>query len=163
MVTRFGFSNLGPMALEGPGAEVFLGRDWFNQQPGYAESTGQAIDAKIRHLAKNALAQAIALLESRRELMDHLVEVLIAEKPSTVIGSARSQAPMKRLLLLLPLVVVAARMQIESLWFDQFAWTNVLLKRWLRCSRGWHCFRCSLHGLGRDSSRVKRCNNSGNA
>ena len=38
---------------------------------------------------------------------------------------------MKRLLLLLPLVVVAARMQIEWLWFDQFDWTNVLLKRWL--------------------------------
>jgi len=38
---------------------------------------------------------------------------------------------MRRLLLLLPLVVVAARMQIEWLWFDQFDWTNVLLKRWL--------------------------------
>ena len=80
MVTRFGFSNLGPMALEGPGAEVFLGRDWFNQRPGYAESTGQAIDAQIRQLAKNALAQAIALLEPRRELMDQLVDVLITEE-----------------------------------------------------------------------------------
>ena len=38
---------------------------------------------------------------------------------------------MRRLLLLLPLVVVAARMQIEWLWFDQFHWTNVLLERWL--------------------------------
>ena len=38
---------------------------------------------------------------------------------------------MRRLLLLLPLVVVAARMQIEWLWFDQFAWSEVLLKRWL--------------------------------
>ena len=38
---------------------------------------------------------------------------------------------MRRHLLLLPLVVVAARMQIEWLWFDQFDWTNVLLKRWL--------------------------------
>ena len=38
---------------------------------------------------------------------------------------------MRRLLLLLPLVVLAARMQIEWLWFDQFDWTNVLLKRWL--------------------------------
>ena len=38
---------------------------------------------------------------------------------------------MRRLLLLLPLVVVAARMQIEWLWFDQFAWSDVLLKRWL--------------------------------
>ena len=80
MVTRFGFSNLGPMALEGPGTEVFLGRDWFNQRPGYAESTGQAIDSQIRQLAKNALAQAIALLEPRRELMDQLVDVLIAEE-----------------------------------------------------------------------------------
>jgi len=38
---------------------------------------------------------------------------------------------MRRLLLLLPLVVVAARMQIEWLWFDQFSWSDVLLKRWL--------------------------------
>ena len=38
---------------------------------------------------------------------------------------------MRRLLLLLPLVVVAARMQIEWLWFEQFGWTDVLLKRWL--------------------------------
>ena len=38
---------------------------------------------------------------------------------------------MRRLLLLLPLVVVAARMQVEWFWFDQFAWSDVLLKRWL--------------------------------
>ena len=38
---------------------------------------------------------------------------------------------MKRLLVLLPLVVLAARMQIEWLWFDQFNLANVLLERWL--------------------------------
>jgi cell division protease FtsH len=80
MVTRFGFSRLGPLALEGPGAEVFLGRDWFNERAGYAEVTGQAIDEQIRTLAKNALAQAVSLLESRRELMDQLVEALIEEE-----------------------------------------------------------------------------------
>ena len=80
MVTRFGFSSLGPLALEGAGSEVFLGRDWFNQRPGYAETTGQAIDGQIRTLAKNALAQAISLLESKRELMDQLVEALIEEE-----------------------------------------------------------------------------------
>jgi cell division protease FtsH len=79
MVTRFGFSSLGPMALEGAGSEVFLGRDWFSQRPGYAETTGQAIDAQIRTLAKNALAHAVTLLEARRELMDQLVEALIEE------------------------------------------------------------------------------------
>ena len=80
MVTRFGFSSLGPLALEGPGSEVFLGRDWFSQRPGYAESTGQAIDSQIRFLAKSALQQAISLLEPRRDLMDQLVDALIDEE-----------------------------------------------------------------------------------
>jgi cell division protease FtsH len=80
MVTRFGFSSLGPQALEGAGSEVFLGRDWFSQRPGYAETTGQAIDGQIRTLAKNALAHAVSLLESKRELMDQLVEALIEEE-----------------------------------------------------------------------------------
>ena len=80
MVTRFGFSSLGPVALEGPGTEVFLGRDWFSQRPGYAESTGQAIDAKIRDLAKQSLAHAVSLLEPRRAVMDRLVDALIEEE-----------------------------------------------------------------------------------
>jgi len=80
MVTRFGFSSLGPVALEGPGTEVFLGRDWFSQRPGYAESTGQAIDTRVRDLAKQSLAQAVTLLESRREVMDRLVDALMEEE-----------------------------------------------------------------------------------
>ena len=80
MVTRFGFSSLGPVALEGPDTEVFLGRDWFSQRPGYAESTGQAIDTRVRDLAKQSLAQAVSLLESRREVMDRLVDALMEEE-----------------------------------------------------------------------------------
>ena len=80
MVTRFGFSALGPVALEGGGNEVFLGRDLVHTRPSYAESTGREIDGQIRALAKEALAQAVALLEPRRESMDGLVEALIAEE-----------------------------------------------------------------------------------
>ena len=80
MVTRFGFSQLGPVALEGGGGEVFLGRDLIHTRPSYAESTGRAIDGQIRALAKDALQQAIALLDPRRETMDRLVEALIAEE-----------------------------------------------------------------------------------
>ena len=80
MVTRFGFSSLGPVALEGGGNEVFLGRDLVHTRPTYAESTGRAIDAQIRTLAKQALSEAIGLLESRRETIDRLVEALIAEE-----------------------------------------------------------------------------------
>ena len=80
MVTRFGFSELGPVALESGGNEVFLGRDLMSARPSYAESTGKAIDGQIRDLAKHALQQAVALLESRRSTMDQLVEALIAEE-----------------------------------------------------------------------------------
>ena len=38
---------------------------------------------------------------------------------------------MRVLLLLLPLVLLAARMQVEWSWFQQFQLENVLLHRWL--------------------------------
>ena len=80
MVTRFGFSSLGPVALEGGDQEVFLGRDLIHTRPSYAESTGKEIDACVRQLAIQALDDAIALLEPRREVMDRLVEALITEE-----------------------------------------------------------------------------------
>jgi cell division protease FtsH len=86
MVTRYGFSTLGPVALEGEGAEVFLGRDWIRSDPHYSAETGRKIDAQVRSLACQALEQALAVLRVRRELMDQLVERLIAEE--TIDGAA---------------------------------------------------------------------------
>ena len=80
MVTRFGFSDLGPVALEGQDQEVFLGRDLVNTRQAYAESTGREIDRRVRSLAQDALQQAIDLLKPRRQLMDRLVEALIEEE-----------------------------------------------------------------------------------
>ena len=80
MVTRFGFSDLGPVALEGQGQEVFLGRDLIHTRPSYGERTGREIDLRVRSLATEALHQAIHLLESRREEMDVLVDALIEEE-----------------------------------------------------------------------------------
>ncbi len=80
MVTRFGFSNLGPVALEGSGHEVFLGRDLIQTRPAYAERTGREIDLQVRQLAQTALDQAITLLRCRRDVMDRLVEALIEEE-----------------------------------------------------------------------------------
>lgn len=80
MVTRFGFSSLGPVALEGAGHEVFLGRDLIQTRPAYAERTGREIDLQVRQLAQASLDQAIALLRCRREVMDRLVEALIDEE-----------------------------------------------------------------------------------
>ena len=80
MVTRYGFSSLGPLALEGEGTEVFLGRDWIRSEPHYSRRTGDRIDRQVRDLAVQALERAIGLLAPRRELIDGLVERLIEEE-----------------------------------------------------------------------------------
>ena len=80
MVTRYGFSSLGPLALEGEGAEVFLGRDWLRPEAPYSRRTGDRIDRQVRELAVRSLEQAVALLRPRRALMDALVERLIEEE-----------------------------------------------------------------------------------
>ncbi len=80
MVTRYGFSELGPVALEGEGTEVFLGRDWIRPEPHYSRHTGDRIDRQVRDLALQALQRAVALLRPRRALMDGLVERLIEEE-----------------------------------------------------------------------------------
>ena len=80
MVTRYGFSNLGPIALEADGSEVFLGRDWLRSDPPYSHKTGDRIDTQVRTMAKAALDEAVALLRPRRSLMDSLVNILIEQE-----------------------------------------------------------------------------------
>jgi len=80
MVTRYGFSMLGPMALEQEGGEVFLGRDWMRPEHSYSNNTATKIDAVVQQIARDALKQAIDLLTPRRPLMDALVEALIEQE-----------------------------------------------------------------------------------
>ena len=80
MVTRYGFSMLGPMALEQEGGEVFLGRDWTRPEHSYSNTTATQIDAVVQQIARDALKQAIDLLTPRRPLMDALVEALIEQE-----------------------------------------------------------------------------------
>jgi cell division protease FtsH len=80
MVTRYGFSSLGPVALEADSGQVFLGRDLIRSESPYSSRTGSQIDSKVRDLAVQALDQALVVLRPRRQLMDLLVERLIAEE-----------------------------------------------------------------------------------
>jgi len=90
MVTRYGFSELGPLALESDEGEVFLGRDLFRAQPHYSLDTGNRIDRQVRELACQALDRAVAMLAPRRELMDDLVDRLIVEE--TIDGESFRQS-----------------------------------------------------------------------
>jgi cell division protease FtsH len=80
MVTRYGFSVLGPVALEQDGGEVFLGRDWTRSQQHYSARTAKVIDQEVQQMARAALDRAVAMLQPRRELIDALVESLIEQE-----------------------------------------------------------------------------------
>ena len=80
MVTRYGFSSLGPVALEADAGEVFLGRDWLRSDPHYSRETGNRIDTLVRSLARESLQEAINLLSPRRALVDRLVDLLIEQE-----------------------------------------------------------------------------------
>ena len=78
MVTRFGMSDLGPIALEG-GQEVFLGRDLMSRSD-ISESISQAIDEQVRGMVKRCYEETVAVVADNREAMDRLVELLIEKE-----------------------------------------------------------------------------------
>lgn len=76
MVTRFGMSDLGPLSLENPQGEVFLGRDWMSRSE-YSEEIATRIDAQVRNIVDHCYNEAKRLMRENRELIDRLVDLLI--------------------------------------------------------------------------------------
>ena len=76
MVTRFGMSDLGPIALEGGGQEVFLGRDLMTRSD-VSDAISKQIDEQVRAMVKRCYTETVELVAQHREAMDHLVERLI--------------------------------------------------------------------------------------
>ncbi|BAU11907.1 ATP-dependent Zn protease [Leptolyngbya sp. NIES-3755] len=79
MVTMFGMSDLGPVAFESAGGEVFLGRSMMPQSE-YSEELASQIDQKVREIAKFCYAEARRLLRENRPLVDRLVDVLLEQE-----------------------------------------------------------------------------------
>ncbi|ABG52367.1 FtsH peptidase homologue, chloroplast. Metallo peptidase. MEROPS family M41 [Trichodesmium erythraeum IMS101] len=80
MVTRYGMSDLGPLALENPNGEVFLGRGWQSQQPEYSEEVAIKIDHQIRTMVFHCYEKARKIIRENRVLMDRLVDLLIEKE-----------------------------------------------------------------------------------
>ena len=76
MVTLYGMSELGPVALESPGNEVFLGRDWMDRAE-YSLEKGNEIDRQVRAIAQRCFQQARTLISENRALVDRLVDMLV--------------------------------------------------------------------------------------
>ncbi|NJL45391.1 MAG: ATP-dependent zinc metalloprotease FtsH [Leptolyngbyaceae cyanobacterium SM2_3_12] len=76
MVTLYGMSELGPVALESMDNQVFLGRNLMPRSE-VSEEMASKIDAQVRGIALSCLERARAVLRDNRALMDHLVDVLL--------------------------------------------------------------------------------------
>ncbi|MBO1351702.1 MAG: ATP-dependent zinc metalloprotease FtsH [Hormoscilla sp. GUM202] len=76
MVTLYGMSDLGQLALENPGNEVFLGRDLMPRSE-YSEAVATQIDRQIRDIAMTCYEKARRILREHRPLMDRLVDLLL--------------------------------------------------------------------------------------
>ena len=80
MVTKFGFSELGPIAYDSVKDSIFLGKNIMKKRQEYSEKTSMEIDKQIISIANNAINDAINLLSDKVPLMDNLVEELIVNE-----------------------------------------------------------------------------------
>ncbi|MGV0028104.1 ATP-dependent zinc metalloprotease FtsH [Phormidesmis priestleyi] len=80
MVTRYGMSDLGLVALEGGGNnEVFLGRG-FTPRNEYSEDVAVQIDHQVREIAVRCHAEARRIIGENRPLVDRLVDLLLEQE-----------------------------------------------------------------------------------
>ena len=79
MVTKFGMSTLGPIALEGNEQPVLLGNEPVNRSE-YSQDIAQKIDFQIQAIIGHCYENAKKIIADNRALIDLLVELLIEQE-----------------------------------------------------------------------------------
>jgi cell division protease FtsH len=79
MVTRFGMSNIGPLALEGQGSDPFLGRSMGSTSQ-YSEDVASRIDMQIRSIIQHCHDETVQIIKDNRVVIDQLVDILIEKE-----------------------------------------------------------------------------------
>ena len=79
MVTMYGMTDLGLVALENQNYDVFLGRDWVTRNE-YSEEVAIKIDRKVREIATECYQEARRIIRENRALVDRLVDLLIEQE-----------------------------------------------------------------------------------
>jgi len=79
MVTQFGMSELGPLALGENESQPFLGRD-FGHVKDYSDHVAARIDSEVHRLVEEAHDEAREILTKYRDKLDLMVERLIEKE-----------------------------------------------------------------------------------
>ncbi len=77
MVTKYGFSIIGPISIDSEGGDIFIGDGLFKKQSSIADNTYSKIDNEIIKISKVALNNSIDILNKNRNLLDKLVDILL--------------------------------------------------------------------------------------
>jgi cell division protease FtsH len=98
MVTEYGMSRLGPLALGHNESQPFLGRDFGHVQD-YSDTVAAKIDEEIRRLVEEAHDEAREILLKYREKLDLMVERLLEketlekEEVAEILAEVAKQSP----------------------------------------------------------------------
>nr|BDA98625.1 cell division protein [Proteomonas sp. NEIS-1375] len=79
MVTRFGMSNIGPLALESQGSDPFLGRT-MGASSEYSEDIASRIDMQVRSIIQHCHDETVQIIRDNRVVIDKLVDILIEKE-----------------------------------------------------------------------------------
>ena len=79
MVTKFGMSDLGLIALEGQEQPVFLGNESM-QRSEYSEMISARIDSQIRTIVMQCYENALKIIRDHRYAIERLVDILIEQE-----------------------------------------------------------------------------------
>jgi len=98
MVTEYGMSDLGPLALGQNESQPFLGRD-FGHVKDYSDVVAAKIDAEVRRLVEEAHDEAREIVTKHRDKLDMMVERLMEkesidkEEVAEIFAEVAKQAP----------------------------------------------------------------------
>ena len=78
MVTRFGMSNIGPIALEDDNnSQIFLGANMTSENNNYAESLADRIDDQVCKIISYCEQKSVEIIIDNRVIIDLIVEKLL--------------------------------------------------------------------------------------
>ena len=82
MVTEYGMSKLGPMMLEEPSGNTFLGRD-YTKNRNISDIVAHEIDEEMRSIINDCYTKTKKLIKDNKKLLDLIAKTLLEEETIT--------------------------------------------------------------------------------
>ena len=82
MVTEYGMSKLGPMMLEEPSGNTFLGRD-YTKNRNVSDIVAHEIDEEMRRIINECYDKTKKIIKENKKLLDLIAKTLLEEETIT--------------------------------------------------------------------------------